>query len=614
MKPFLNKLPIMESETLSSYLFRTFNRNYHDTPFPLINELITANELISNQINKDVCRQLLSLVSKDTLYKHSYKSLNVRSGTENTFFLKTRTKCCPLCLEDKIHQNFTWGMNLINVCMEHRVYLLDKCPGCNSTWTIYSLFKNECGGCGRILSKLKTEKVIEDFILESQKELTEFLLGKQDLYLGLSNIEDIMLVLLGFAQLFHGLDSFTQSDMPPYKIESTNKIPLNKQGLVCLLADVYWIFQHFNIRFTDLLQLSFQLEGTRGNRRRKSNFEKIINSSMNLCFIADVYQTYKISLYEQDMNAPKNSKSYNGYLSAYIEENYLTKGQIKIQFGITDSEWAYLMKLDYFAECYIKKGEATYFLKKKTLEQIQPFLMYKSDRVTALETAKILGVYVGSVMELIKNDILEYTSYLYKEKFFSKTQILSLLQSLNPIKISGVEEKISLARCFEKYSKSGLSLSKMIFFIRINGLKAYTQTVSYTLSDLYLDPVELAKIIKEDRIVTRGYNLKQVANELRCNEKTVLKYVEAGLLGNPTIEHLNSRAFAYRFEIQQIEMFKMTYCSVKQLQEQFGVSATLVGNAIYRGTLKNYLAGFCRKTIVSKWEFEKYIYRRGKDH
>lgn len=613
MKPFLKRLPIIESETLSSYLFRSFIDNYHDSPYPLINDLLTKHELISNQISEEICKELASLVRNESLYSFSYRRLNIQSETENNFFLKTRTKCCPICLDEEIYQRFAWGINLINVCIKHKVYLLEKCPGCSNSFTIYSLFKNKCK-CGRILSDLDTSEIIEDFVIESQRELIDFLLGKRDMYIGLSNIEDIMTTLSGFAQLFHGLDSFTQTDMPPYKIAFTNKIPLNQKGLVCLLADVYWIFQDFNIRFTKLLQLSFQFKGTRDNRRRKSNFEKIINSSMNLRFITDAYQTYKLFLYEQDMNAPKNSKSYYGYLSEYIEENYLTKEQIKGQFGIVDSEWAYLMKTDYFAGCYIKKGESTYFIKAKSLELIQTFLMYKSDKVTALETAKILGVSVGSVIEFVKNDILEYTSYLYKEKFFSKTQIRSLLQSLKPIKISGVEEKISLARCFEKYSKSGLSLSQMISFIRINGLKAYTETVSYTLSDLYFDPVELANIIKEDRIVTKGYNLKQVANELRCNEKTVLKYVEAGLLGKPTIEQLNNRAFAYRFDVQHIEMFKMTYCSVKQLQEQFGVSATLVGNAIYRGTLKNYLAGICRKTIVSKWEFEKYIYRRRKDH
>ena len=150
----------------------------------------------------------------------------------------------------------------------------------------------------------------------------------------------------------------------------------------------------------------------------------------------------------------------------------------------------------------------------------------------------------------------------------------------------------------------------MISFIRINGLKAYTKTVSYKLSDLYFDPVDLAKIIKEDRIVTKGYNLKQVANELRCNERTVLKYVEAGLLGSPTIEHLNNRAFAYRFEAKYIESFKLTYCSVKQLQKEFNVSPSLISSAIYRGAVNNYLAGICRKTIVSKWEFEKYINKR----
>ncbi|MEI4771426.1 TniQ family protein [Psychrobacillus sp. FJAT-51614] len=606
MRPLLNRLPIMETETLSSYLFRIYKKNYHDNPYGITDQPITKHELNANQIKEESCLELSILTGKEFLFQHSYLTLNVSKDKENVFFLKTRTKCCPICLDEQIHQSFTWGINLMNVCTKHQVFLLNECTSCKKIITINSIFKNECSGCDQILSEMVTESVTDHYILKSQKELAELLLGNKGRYLGLFEIEDLLIVLSAFAQLFHGFHSFTQKNAALYKIEYTNKIPIKEKGLVNLLADLYWMFQDFDNRFHVVLQSIYQPNLNRSNRRRKQNFESMIASSESMDFIFQAYQNFRLENYIRFMNVPKNITSFDKQASEYIDKNYLTKEQIKEKFPIVDSELDYLLKTSFFTECCLTNGRATYYLKDKTEKSLLAFLEVKRDRVTGLEAANLLGIHVRSVVELIKSEVLSYSPYMENDKSISKKQMQRLLDSLKPQKIKAAEDKITLARCFEKYSKSGISLSHIISFIKNNGLQAYTQKDPYKLSDLLFEPLDLAKIITEERIRLKGYNLSQVAHELGCNERIVLKYVKAGLLGDPVVEKLNNKAFAYRFDKECIELFKMTFCSIKQIKHEYKVSETLVRNAIYRGAIKNHLDGICRKTLISKWEFEKF--------
>jgi AraC-like DNA-binding protein len=449
--------------------------------------------------------------------------------------------------------------------------------------------------------------------MKSQKELTELLLGIRKSFLGLDEINDLLIVLSGFAQLFHGLNSFTQFNAPQYKMEYTNKIPFNQEGVVNLIADLYWMFEDFDNRFPLLLRATLQQEANRETRKRRKNFENIITSSSNLDFIYKAYKNYRLEHYIRDMNVPKNIKSFDNQAAVFIEKNYLTMTQVKKQFGIGDSELAYLMSKSTFKECYFNNGRATYFTINKTVEFLQVFSKEKFDKVTAMVAATLLGIHVDRVFDLLKDGVLEYSPYLEGNKTLSKKQINQLLFSLNAVEITNVEDKITITRCLEKYNTSGLSISKIISFIKTNQLFAYTQKVPYKLCDLFFEATEIAKILKEHRIFSKGLNLNQVSQELECSERTVLKYVNAGLLSKPMVEKIHNRKFVYHFEIKVIEAFKATFRSVEQIQKEYNVSESLVRNAIYRGVIKNYLSGICRKTLVNKWEFENYQ-NRGEDH
>lgn len=546
----------------------------------------------------------------ESLFRFSYQSIKVSREKESSLFLKTSTKFCPICLEEEIHQSFTWGINVINVCTKHSVYLQNKCSNCTRFLTIKSLLLNQCNGCGQTLTKIESEIVQDEYIIKSQKELTALVLGVKSYFVEQIGLNDLLIVISGFSQLFNGINSFTQVSAPEYKMENTNKIPYSQRDLVHIMADLYWLFKNFDERFPLILQEVFKKKSSRTTRKRRECFEKIIDSSPNLKFIINAYHNYRIENYIRLMDVPKNIKSFDNQALAYIEKNYLTMDQIKNHFGLVDSEIDFLMNYGSLKDCYINNGRATYFLKDKTTKFLQAFLKKKSEKVTAADAALLLGTHIDRVYDLIKSGTLVYSPYMEEDKSLSKEQINQLLMSLNAVKITDIEGLISINQCFGKFNTSRLTLSKLISLIRIYGLVVYTVNVPYKLNDFYFDPLELANKMKEYRSSTKGYRLKQVSQELGCSEKTVLKMVKGGLLSPPILEKTNNKTYAYRFEVKDIEVFKQDFCSVEQIVKEFNVSESLVRNAIQKGKIKNHLYGICRKTLVNRWEFEKYKNRR----
>ncbi len=552
-------------------------------------------------------------MGRDDLYNFSYKKYELEFDKENFLFLKSGTKFCPLCLKCRIHQDFTWGVNLVSVCIEHKVFLLDKCPSCKMKVTLNSLFNDKCTKCFRPFSEMNTVGVEEDLILESQKELNSILINHEQKFLDLIELKDLLIVLSGFSQLFHGVGGINQTKLKEYKIDYANNLPFDQETFMSYIADVYWIFKDFNKRFITLLEASFKQEVTRETRKRRQNFVDIINSSDNLRFILKVYHQWRVEHCILDLRVPKNISSYDKHTSEYLAKNFFTKSELKEKFSVTEAEFVALAESGSLNGCQFHAGGVIYLKREETKKVLNTFLLEKDDKVTATEAADILGVHLDRVFSLIKNGTLSYSIYLGKEKFLSKRQLYKLLDSLKVEVVESLDGKINTSDCFKKYSTSGLSLSQLIDFNKTCGMTAYVTTRSFKICDLFFNLDELSDIIEEYRINAKGYNLRQVSKELVCTERTVLKFVEAGLLASPIIERLNNKAFAYRFLVEDIQAFKRTYCSVQDVVKEFNVSETLVRNAIYRKSIKNYLSGICRKTLIKKSEFESY-YTKEKDH
>lgn len=68
-------------------------------------------------------------------------------------------KYCPICLKEHlVYFKKEWRLTFYTVCLEHKVYMLNRCPNCESSVTLYK-FKHDkgfvqCYGCGWHLSQV----------------------------------------------------------------------------------------------------------------------------------------------------------------------------------------------------------------------------------------------------------------------------------------------------------------------------------------------------------------------------------------------------------------------------------------------------------------------------
>ncbi|MFY9074075.1 TniQ family protein [Malaciobacter mytili] len=70
---------------------------------------------------------------------------------------------CPHCLKEKAYFKSSWRIMFVNICLKHKIYLLNKCPNCSSIITYTKTNSNleiyNCTNCNVDLRKSISKKV-----------------------------------------------------------------------------------------------------------------------------------------------------------------------------------------------------------------------------------------------------------------------------------------------------------------------------------------------------------------------------------------------------------------------------------------------------------------------
>ncbi len=80
--------------------------------------------------------------------RHGAASTSCDSKTILRFFEPAHPRVCPQCLADeRPHEHLTWLFRGLPLCLEHGIYLIDRCPGCGIRIPPNTLALNTCR-CG----------------------------------------------------------------------------------------------------------------------------------------------------------------------------------------------------------------------------------------------------------------------------------------------------------------------------------------------------------------------------------------------------------------------------------------------------------------------------------
>jgi hypothetical protein len=57
------------------------------------------------------------------------------------------SKYCPICLEEEQYHRLYWNIDLVKICVDHKILLLNSCYFCGKPITIYDVIYGKCPGC-----------------------------------------------------------------------------------------------------------------------------------------------------------------------------------------------------------------------------------------------------------------------------------------------------------------------------------------------------------------------------------------------------------------------------------------------------------------------------------
>lgn len=188
---FLLKLRPMEDELLSSWLVR-LALLHRTMPMTFTNLYMpqTRNKLWSADIDLQADTGLLSMLSAkcgmpvellERMTLRGYegylfeRAFPKNGGTQFVLPLRMRgrhssyfgLRFCPLCLreDDKPVFRRKWRLSFSTACLRHACFLLDRCPACQSSLTIYRRPSPEnfpcCDKCGSQLREAEVERIID---------------------------------------------------------------------------------------------------------------------------------------------------------------------------------------------------------------------------------------------------------------------------------------------------------------------------------------------------------------------------------------------------------------------------------------------------------------------
>ncbi|PWW30565.1 TniQ protein [Cytobacillus oceanisediminis] len=609
MKKLINRPLMCKGECLSSYLFRLSNANFYGGPFPLLTELqIDWSNYEVNRFDFESCVRVSEKcdISADKLYQASNLSFEASVGdsAKKMLLLRRNIKYCPSCIKDETYFKSLWFFNACTVCLDHRTNLVQNCENCGDLITLKNFLKGFCKTCKFEFDKAKGILVAPDCLLYlSQIEIQSILSGGRGVVFQGLSIKDIFEFFKANLNILEDLQSHV-SDNKNCVITNQKKYYSNKNfGEV--LANIFWMYSNFPSNFFIALDEFFELPFEK-RRRRKKEFEKILEKE-KCQFIKDAYKDFQ-NRQIQKGNVPKNIACFDIKTCNQVNRRYVTKKEIKEQFGLSRLEVDFLC--ENLPKKYSQKSSSFHRYKISVISKAVEELKHKKNAiVTKREAAYLLGTNVDNILPLVKEGILKEIPFMTRNFICKKS--LKILQSLFEPNLKEEGNKyISLQRVFDKYATSGISLLSILHSLNQKKINSYANKGGAKLNELYFLEAEIEQLLiekKEQLKYTVGLNLKEAATNLEMSENTVRILIDNQMLKAEEILKSSYHNKKVIIEEKEVAKFKEKYLTTKQAYKLYQKSPAYFRNLIYKRKLKNHLHGKCKKVLLLKDEVESFF-------
>jgi hypothetical protein len=507
----LKSTKLLQDESLVSLIYRLAKINYYDSPAVFKNVLdVKKRKINGNDFSYEDTKKVSDLINGDVndLYKRSidYHRTNDREIDE-LLFLRSRVKFCPFCIKDEPYHKWVWNINPIAICLNHSILLIDKCENCNKNISLRSLMKKTCLSCGFEFVNTKTESIeTKSFLFLSQMDLYNRLIGGDVDILPYMPFHEYIYLAKKILFLFEDQKSF----IPPTN-ETINSFTRksgdffdNKKSLIAF-ANVFWMFKNFPVNFFKVLD-GFEKIDYSLRKRRKKQFEEILLKEKFL-FLKEAYIKYKDQQIIEG-NTSSNIAAYDKEGALKKKERFYTKKDVLKVLGIPRGQLDNLIRNRKLKPKEVHRGKRVHFLFERAdiLKIAHELKEQQDDLITRMEAAKIMGIHCERIKNLIDANLLNLkTSPLVNGTFLSKQEVKDLINSRNLIyKECQSSEWINFSKVFDKYATSGVSIQKLLLFIREGKLNPITTKKNPKLTDFFFHENEIKKILHEIKMKARN--------------------------------------------------------------------------------------------------------------
>jgi len=606
----LRKTKCLPDESLASFIYRLAEVNYYNSPRIFKEALkVTEDQINGNNFSYENVRKVSNLVNGNVndLYKRSIVNYFTNDNTINQLlFLRSRVKFCVHCIKAEPYHKWIWNINPIAICLNHSILLTDKCQSCNKKISFKSLMKKTCLSCG--FEFINTKPILinpESFLYRSQKDLYSRLKEDEvDILPSLSFYEYIWLskkVLF----LFEDQKSFVHpTDETIHSFTRKSNGFFDNKKLLLALSNVYWMFNNFPDNFYQVLD-NFEKVDYTIRKRRKKQFESILMEK-KLLFMKQEYEKYK-NLQILEGNTSANIAAYDKEGALKKKERFYTKKDVIRELGLKREQLENLICNGELKPKKVQRGKKVHYLFKKSsvLKITNELKNQQNDLITRVEAAEILGISYGRIQDLIDGNLLKLIRHpLEKGTFLSLKEVKDLINPSNVLyKESQSSDEISFLKVLDKYVTSGLSIQRIIYFMKNRKLTPTSNKKNPKLPDLFFYQKDIQNILHELKLQAqneKGYSLQDVAKIMNMSERTIHKMIKHQLIQPKDVFVSRRGRILYRFSKETVEKFRETYLSTKEIEHEFQIPKSKIQNLVYRRKLKNYLSGVCSKILIRR--------------
>lgn len=605
----INRIKILDGESLASYLYRLAGENYYDSPLVFLDVLgVSEREMNQNLFNEHAFAQIteLSSVSKELLYRMTINSfLDQWSPTFlDGILLKSKIKYCPSCINDEKHHQLIWMLRPVTVCLKHDLLLVDRCGSCGSEISMANLMENKCNQCGSLFDASVTQSIkTYPYLKRSQQEIQNWIYGSGKDLLNHSFKEYIQLANRSF-HLLEGLYSFVEPRNHLIQVfPNQKKVGLNNLHTAVALANVYWMYQHPD-NFHAVLRV-FQSKHHDIRYMQKKEFENLFRTEK-----FNIIQQWYEQFWLEQIKIGSIRKNFSVFKENYTmleQRTSVSKEEVKNKWRITSQRLSRLQNNGSVKMIVVRNGKyKRYMINKDSIIRVK---LEEQKFISRIDAAKLLGIHVNTFRKLTDMKIVSPKMTPSGVLQIEVSDVERLLEQCRGKYVHN-PRGISLYDATQRYRSYGLNLAKLIGWIQSGKVQTVTNHKHGMLSNIFIPEQELdhlLRAIKDERKGRKGYYLEEVMRMLGVGEATIHKMIHRGILVPDCVMSHESGRGSYSFDKTRIDTFHGQHIRLAQASALYNVPRHRLHQWLEKGMLKNYSQGITRRPLLLKAEIENLI-------